>query len=354
MKERETFQKVRKRRVTFSLRNRMTFLVGAIVLFSMALALAMALFLRWLFPFFFEIPLLIQMAVYGLIVALIVARSCSSLFFDPIKDLREGMKDVADGNFDIRLKTKSTSVEIQELIAGFNLMAKELGSIEMLRTDFVSNVSHEFKTPINAIEGYTTLLQGDEHLGEEQKDYVDKILFNTHRLSSLVSNILFLSKIENLDIQTNQTKFRLDEQIRESIVALERDWGPKNIDLDVDLEWVDYYGNESIMYHIWDNLIGNAVKFSPEGGEIAISLQKMPECYLFIIEDQGPGISEDTMKHIYDKFYQGDTSHEAEGNGLGLALVKRIIELVGGQILAENVEIGGCRFMVSLPKNSEV
>lgn len=351
MRERETFQKVRKRKITFSLRNRMTVLVGATVLVSILMAFVITWFLQWLFPFFSDIPFLIQMAVFGLIVAMIVARICSRLFFDPIKDLREGMKKVADGDFNIRLETKSTSVEIQELIAGFNLMAKELGSIEMLQTDFVSSVSHEFKTPINAIEGYTTLLQGDEHLEEEQKEYVDKILFNTHRLSSLVSNILYLSKIENLDIQTNLKSYRLDEQIRESIVALETAWGPKNIDLDVDLEQIDYYGNDSMMYHVWDNLIENAIKFSPEGGEIAISLQKMPECYLFMIEDQGPGIPEEMMKHIYDKFFQGDTSHKEEGNGLGLALVKGIIELVGGEILAENVETGGCRFMVSLPRN---
>lgn len=350
MREREIFQKVRKRRIAFSLRNRMTLLVGGTVIVSFFMAFGLILFLQWLFPPFADIPSIVQMPTFSLIVALIVARLFSRLFFDPIKKLREGMKQVADGDFSVRLESKSNSVEIQELIAGFNLMAKELGSIEMLQTDFVSNVSHEFKTPINAIEGYTTLLQGDEHLEKEQREYVDKILFNTHRLSSLVSNILFLSKIENLDIQTNQKHYRLDEQIRESIVALETAWEPKNIDFDVDLEQIDYYGNESIMYHVWNNLIGNAIKFSPEGGEISISLQKMPECYLFIIEDQGPGIPEDMMKRIYDKFFQGDTSHKAEGNGLGLALVKGIIELVGGQILAENVETGGCRFMVSLPR----
>lgn len=351
MREREIFQKVRKRKIAFSLRNRMTLLVGGTVIISFFMAFGLILILQWLFPSFTDIPSIIQMPTFSLIVALLAARLFSRLFFDPIKKLREGMKQVADGDFGIRLETKSNSVEIQELIAGFNLMVKELGSIEMLQTDFVSNVSHEFKTPINAIEGYTTLLQGNEHLGEEQKEYVDKILYNTHRLSNLVSNILFLSKIENLDIQTHLTSYRLDEQIRESIVALETDWEPKNIEFDVDLESIEYYGNEGIIRHVWDNLIGNAIKFSPPKGEIAISLQKMPECYLFMIEDQGPGIPEEKMQHIYDKFFQGDTSHKEEGNGLGLALVERILELAGGQIHAENVEHGGCRFMVTLPRN---
>ena len=160
---------------------------------------------------------------------------------------------------------------------------------------------------------------------------------------------MFLSKIENLDIPTNQKVYRLDEQIRESIVALETEWSVKDIEFDVDMDKIDYLGDESILHHIWDNLIGNAIKFSPVGGEIRIQLKQKKEEVLFVIEDQGPGISEEAKKHIYDKFYQADTSHKEQGNGLGLALVKRILELSEGCILVDNVQEGGCRFLVSLP-----
>jgi signal transduction histidine kinase len=235
-----------------------------------------------------------------------------------------------------------------EIYTGFNLMAHELSSTEILQTDFVSNVSHEFKTPINAIEGYSTLLQGSENLDDEQKEYIEKILFNTQRLSSLVGSILLLSKLENQQIPTNQTEYRLDEQIRQSVVALESAWVQKDIELDVELDRVSYLGNEQMMRHVWDNLISNAVKFSPQGGTVKLCLTQKARKLTFTIEDQGPGLSEDAQKHIFDKFYQEDSSHKQEGSGLGLALVKRILTIEKGQITAENIPDGGCRFTVTL------
>lgn len=258
------------------------------------------------------------------------------------------MGNVADGDFSVRLQTKSSSKEIQEVYSGFNLMAHELGSTEILQSDFVSNVSHEFKTPINAIEGYTTLLQGCDDLDEEHQQYVEKILFNTKRLSTLVGNILLLSKIENQSIQTHQTKFRLDEQIRQSIVALEPAWTAKDIELDVDLEDITYTGNESLLHHVWDNLIGNAIKFNPQFGLVKVSLRKEEKNIVFTVTDSGPGLSDEAMKHLFDKFYQGDTARKEEGNGLGLALVKRILTIVDGEISAENLVGGGCTFTVKL------
>ena len=231
---------------------------------------------------------------------------------------------------------------------GFNMMTKELKNTEVLQTDFVSNVSHEFKTPINAIEGYTTLLQGCDNLDETQQEYIEKILFNTNRLSTLVGNILLLSKIENQSIQTSRSKFRLDEQIRQSIVALEPAWEKKNIEFDVEMESIEYLGNESLFHHVWDNLIGNAIKFSPCGGLVVIRLEKDGKNILFVIEDNGPGLSEEAKKHLFDKFYQADSSHKQEGNGLGLALVKRILTIADGDIVAENKKDGGCRFSVHL------
>ncbi|MBQ3147438.1 MAG: HAMP domain-containing histidine kinase [Oscillospiraceae bacterium] len=299
-----------------------------------------------LFPW--KVPLEIELVGVCLLVGILVTSQLSKYFFNPIKKLRFAMDQVADGDFSVRLEEKSTSKEIMEIYTGFNLMANELSSIEILQSDFVSNVSHEFKTPINAIEGYSTLLQGSENLDEDQKKYVDKILFNTQRLATLVGSILLLSKLENQQIPTNQTAYRLDEQIRQSLVALEPAWAKKDIELDVELDRVTYLGNEPMVRHVWDNLISNAVKFSPQGGTVKLRLSKKTRKLKFTVEDQGPGLSEEAQKHIFDKFYQEDSSHKQEGNGLGLALAKRIVSIEKGKITAENIPEGGCRFTVTL------
>ena len=352
MKERDIFQKYRKQKVKFSLRTRMIIAVGVIVLANILISFGIAKLLEWLLPFSTSIPLLIQLNIFSLVIALIATHFLSKMFFDPIKELREGMQKIADGNFDTRLETKSTSDEIQEVFAGFNMMAQELGSTEILQTDFVSNVSHEFKIPINAIEGYTMLLQSTENIDETENEYIEKILFNTRRLSSLVSNILLLSKLENQSIQTHREKYALDEQIREDILALESLWEPKDIEFDVDLDAVRFYGNKNVLHHVWSNLLSNAIKFSPNGGTIKMRLYKENEKIVFLIEDNGPGLSEEAKKHLFDKFYQADTSHKEEGNGLGLALVKKILSLCDGEISAENMKDGGCRFTVTLPIKS--
>ena len=351
MKSRERFEELRHQKIKFSLRTRLTVSVGAVVLVSVLVAFGLSKLLEWLVPSSTSIPLLIQLNLFSLVIALIATRFMSKMFFDTIKELRLGMQKIADGKFDTRLETKSNSEEIQELFAGFNMMAGELGATEILQTDFVSNVSHEFKTPINAIEGYTMLLQSTENIDETENEYIEKILFNTRRLSSLVSNILLLSKLENQSIQTHREKYALDEQIREDILALESLWEPKDIEFDVDLDAVRFYGNKNVLHHVWSNLLSNAIKFSPHGGTIKMRLYKENEKIVFLIEDNGPGLSEEAKKHLFDKFYQADTSHKEEGNGLGLALVKNIISLCDGEISAENIECGGCRFTVPLPIN---
>jgi len=159
---------------------------------------------------------------------------------------------------------------------------------------------------------------------------------------------LLLSKLENQQISTNRSNYRLDEQIRQSIVAQEPVWEKKDIEFDVELARLEYTGSEVMMRHVWDNLISNAVKFSPNGGLVRILLTKTESGLVFIIEDQGPGLSEEAQKHAFDKFYQADNSHKQEGNGLGLALVKRILSMENGAIHVENRLEGGCRFIVSL------
>lgn len=347
MKTREAFERIRKQKNNkFSLRVRMTFMVSAEIIVCIMLAYTLSSVINNMIHV--KIPVLLEIIVPSLIIGLLVTGFMSKWFFDPVKKLLSAMENVADGDFSTRLETKSSSKEIREIYSGFNLMASELGAIEILQTDFVSNVSHEFKTPINAIEGYSTLLQGDENLSDEQKQYVDKIMFNTKRLSDLVGSILLLSKIENQPIPSNQTTFRLDEQVRQSIVALEPAWSKKDIEFDVEMDSIEYTGNENMMHHIWDNLIGNAIKFNPECGLICIRLARQNNDVVFTIEDSGPGISDEAKKHIFDKFYQGDSPHKDEGNGLGLALVKKILSVSNGEISVENIDGGGCRFTVVL------
>ncbi len=348
MKEKELYERIRLETTKITLRTQLTLTVAVIFTVSAAITFGLAYGLGQLFPELAKIPEIVQFLVICFVFQIVFARIFMKIYSDPIQALREGMGQVADGNFDVQLDTRSASKEIRELLAGFNMMTQELRSTEILQTDFVSNVSHEFKTPINAIEGYTTLLQGAENLDSTENGYIEKILFNTRRLSSLVSNILLLSKIENQTIQTNRQLYSLDEQIREVLVAMESAWEPKEIEFDVDLDSISYYGSENLMSHVWSNLLGNAIKFSPQGGMVKLRLTELEDQILFYVEDQGPGLDEDAEKHIFDKFYQADTSHKEEGNGLGLALVKRILAGTGGAITAENVPEGGCRFTVLL------
>ena len=347
MTVRERFEKVRQeQRNRFSLRTRLTALVTMEMLVCVLITYGVDQLFNNVFPW--EVPLELELVGVCLLVGILVTSQLSKFFFNPIKKLRGAMDKVAEGDFSVRLEERSSSKEIMEIYTGFNLMAHELSSTEILQTDFVSNVSHEFKTPINAIEGYSTLLQDSENLEADQREYIDKILFNTQRLSSLVGSILLLSKLENQQIPSHQVEYRLDEQIRQSIVALEPAWEKKDIEFDVELDRVSYLGNEPMMRQVWDNLISNAIKFSPSGGAVKIHLVKKLKKLIFTVEDQGPGLSEEAQKHIFDKFYQADASHKQEGNGLGLALVKRILTIEKGQITAENIPEGGCRFTVTL------
>ncbi len=349
MNTRERFEKVRReQRNRFSLRTRLTAFVTIEMLVCVLIAYGLDQLLNRVLPFGWTVPLELELLGSCLLIGILVTSQLSKFFFNPIKKLRGAMDKIADGDFSVRLEEKSTSKEIMEIYTGFNLMAHELSGTEILQTDFASNVSHEFKTPINAIEGYSTLLQDSDNLSEYQREYVDKILFNTQRLSSLVGSILLLSKLENQQIPTNKTEYRLDEQIRQSIVALEPAWAAKDIEFDVELDRVDYLGNEPMMRHVWDNLLSNAIKFSPESGAVKLQLIKKMKKLTFTVEDQGPGLTDEALRHIFDKFYQGDTSHKQEGNGLGLALVKRILTIENGQVTAENRKEGGCRFTVTL------
>lgn len=345
---RKVFEDIRKKRekrhqVDF----RMVVAVQLIILASIGLSFLFDLGRKAFFPNF-NIPWIIEVMAISLILGAGTSIVVTKIFYRPVKKLRRAIEQVADGDLTVRLEPESSYMkEIQEIYSGFNLMTHELAATEILQTDFVSNVSHEFKTPINAIEGYATLLQGFENMTKtEQTECIDKILFNTKRLSELVGNILLLSKTENQAIDANKKKYRLDEQIRKALLVYEPEWTKKEIEFDVEMEDIDYFGNEKLLYHVWYNLIGNAIKFSPEFGIVVIKLVRDGSSVIFEVTDNGPGLSEEAQKHMFDKFYQGDSSHKQEGNGLGLALVKKILDACGGDISAINLPDGGCRFTV--------
>ena len=321
------------------------------VCLSILVGVGLILVLNRLFGVTLSIPSVIWVLVASSAVAGIIALLLNHRILRPIRNLGSAMNRVAGGDFKLRIDSTSRSGDIQQLYKDFNVMVSELEKTEVLQSDFVSNVSHEFKTPINAIEGYTMLLQGTGEGTPEQREYVEKILHNTRRLSSLIGDILLLSKVENQTIAREETEFRLDEQVRQSILSLEPQWSEKETDFDVELEEIGYRGDERLLMHVWNNLIGNAVKFNPPNATVRLRLVRADGSVIFTVEDEGPGIPPEAQKHIFDKFYQGDSSHREEGNGLGLALVKRILNVCGGEIAQENLPGRGCRFTVRLPEN---
>lgn len=296
-----------------------------------------------------RVPATVWIALFSIILGLTFSTVFSKLILKPIRRLVTATKRVAEGDFTVRLKESSRLEDMRELYTNFNLMVEEIGNTDTLRSDFVTNVSHEFKTPINAIEGYATLLQDKTLSDGERSECVEKIIFNTKRLSNLVGNMLLISKLESQTIPEARRPYRLDEQIRRSIVDLESRWEPKEIEFDIDLENITYNGIEAVMGHVWTNLIDNAVKHSETGGEIRLRLNERDGSAVFTIEDKGDGMTPEVMEHIFEKFYQGDTSHKAEGNGLGLALCKNIVDMSGGEIFVESSPGEGSRFTVTLP-----
>ncbi|MBR3539532.1 MAG: HAMP domain-containing histidine kinase, partial [Eubacterium sp.] len=240
----------------------------------------------------------------------------------------------------------------QELFRSFNLMVEELGTIETLRDGFVADVSHEFKTPIAAIDGYATLLQDESLSPAERQQHVANILDNCRRLTNLTGNVLMLSKLENGTTFLKKQPFRLDEQIRRIVLSMEEEWTRKEMELDIEMDPVVYIGDEDLLYHVWMNLISNAVKFSNPGGMLQIRLEENAGGTGVVcasIRDSGIGIRADQLDHIYDKFYQADRSRSREGNGLGLALVKRIADECGISISVSSKQGKGTVFILELP-----
>ena len=331
------------------------FIFSSAALVGSLLSTALAMFIVWLlnrrFGVWLGMPYTIRVLLISILSGAAIAVGLSKIFVSPMMKLGDAMRKVAGGDFSVRLDCTSKIRDVREVYGSFNTMVKELGNTETLQTDFVSNVSHEFKTPINAIEGYASLLQDSQLIDEQNNAYIDKIIFNTRRLSDLVGNILLLSKVNNQTISLKASTFRLDEQVRQSILALESKWEKKEIEFDIDLDEIEYTGYENLLSHVWLNLIDNAVKFSPQNGQIRIRLKQLAGSVTFSIWDNGLPIPEADIGRIFNKFYQGDNSHASEGNGLGLALVRKIVAAAHGTINVTSSEDAGTEFVVALPNS---
>lgn len=280
-----------------------------------------------------------------------------STYEEPLHKLAEATEQVANGDFSVYVPTTHTSDRLDYLdvmILDFNKMVEELGSVETLKTDFVSNVSHEMKTPIAIIKNYAELLQTGKGTEEERIEYARSIEEAASRLSGLITNILRLNKLEHQRIDSEIETYDLCAQLEECILNYEDMWDEKDLELEVDIEEktvVD--ADKNLMELVWNNLLSNAVKFTEPGGKVTVRQTSSDGYAVVEVTDTGCGMSRESIRHIFDKFYQGDTSHSKEGNGLGLALVSRILMLMDGEISAASEEGRGSTFTVRIPVPAE-
>ena len=282
-------------------------------------------------------------ALLGSILVVIASR----MIVKPIKQLTKATQEVAKGNFDTKLHVLSRD-ELGQLSANFNKMTEELQNIEYLRKDFISSVSHEFKTPMTAIQGFAKLLKEKDLTEEQAEDYKNIIIDETGRLANLSNNLLRLSNLESQAIYAQAQPFSLDEQIRNVILLLEPKWSAKNIELELELQPIRYMGDEELLKQVWINLIENAIKFSEQNGRIQISTEKSGAAVITTISDTGIGIPEKDRSKIFERFYKADKSRSKEGNGLGLPIVKKIIELHHGEIDFHSQLGAGTTFIIKL------
>lgn len=303
---------------------------------------------------------LVPMTYWGLVamgLTFFTRKKMRDTYEEPLHRLAEGTRKVAEGDFSVYVPTVHTSSRLDYLdvmILDFNKMVEELGSVETLKTDFVSNVSHEMKTPIAVIKNYAELLQTDRGTEEERREYARNIEEAAARLSTLISNILKLNKLENQNIDPDIEDYDLSGQLEMCILQYEDLWDEKELELEVDIEErVDVRADRSLMELVWNNLLSNAVKFTEPGGTVTIRQRTAEGQVEVSVTDTGCGMSQESIRHIFDKFYQGDTSHAREGNGLGFALVKRIIDLMNGEITVVSRPGQGSTFTVRLPAADE-
>ncbi|MCD7723599.1 MAG: HAMP domain-containing histidine kinase [Clostridiales bacterium] len=282
-----------------------------------------------------------------LVISLLIFSVIYFLFMAPFYELLNAIYEVAHDNYDIELHKKGRVGLIARTFRYFDIMCEKLKSVTDMQNDFIAMVSHEIKTPISVINGYAGLLQDDEIPLEKKQHYISQIVENSSQLSSMVQDMLLLSKFENQKITKDKAIYSLDNQIREVILLMEKQWTEKEIRFNLFLEDINICANESIVSHVWRNIISNAIKFSQPGGAITVSCRIIDDATVEVeVVDSGCGMSKEVQKHIFEKFYQADASHGSHGNGLGLALTKRIVDMYGGTITVSSEPGEGTVFTV--------
>lgn len=344
-----------------TLRWHLTLFVFFMIMASGCLTILIALLMLLLFgatplviwivinPIFLSIVLLVICAI----IATILTGFLGKYYLRPLKAVSDATKEVRGGNYKVQVRNSSgKTTEMGELIDNFNDMVRELDGIELFRSDFVNNFSHEFKTPIVSIRGFAKELQLGDLTEEQRQEYAKIIAEESDRLAKLASDVLELSKVENQQIVGEKTVFYLDEQLRQCILLQEPLWTEKDIEIQPELTEVRFCFNEEMLSHVWTNLLNNAIKFTPNGGCVRVFLTEDADSVSVRIEDTGVGMTKEVQDHIFEKFYQADPSHHQKGYGIGLSMVDRIVRLAQGSISIES-EVGvGTAFTVRLPKSA--
>ena len=270
----------------------------------------------------------------------------------PVKRITDAAEKIIQGDFSVRVKPQSkfgTDDTFNRVIECFNKLTEELGSVETLRTDFIANVSHEMKTPLTVMQNYGTLLQAPGLTEEKRIEYAKGVTDGARRMADMMTNILKLNRLENQQIYPQVTEFDLGEQLCQCLLQYENVWEKAEIEIDTDIaENITVKADAELLSHVWNNLFSNAFKFTPSGGRVTVTLTATEHHAVVKVTDTGCGMSPEVGAHIFEKFYQGDTSHSVQGNGLGLALVKRVVDIMQGEIGVESVVGKGSVFTVKI------
>ncbi len=273
----------------------------------------------------------------------------------PVKKILEAAERITEGDYSVRIEplgSLNRADGLDRIVDCFNKMAEELSGVEALRSDFISNVSHEMKTPLAVIGNYGRLLEGDELTDDERREYARAVSDASHRLSDMITNILKLNRLENQQIYPKKEKYDLSEQLCECILQYESIWEGRSIELEANIEEsVEICADDELLSLVWNNLLSNAFKFTDDGGRVSVSLEASEHHATVTVSDTGCGMSAEVGAHIFEKFYQGDSSRSTQGNGLGLTLVKRVVDIVGGEIGVESRVGAGTVFTVKIRKN---
>lgn len=351
MKKRKTERKPRDARVTAPLISWKAVLVifGIMYFLIVGQAFILAAFLD-------QIPVLISILGNYLLYTCILLAIFVGLFWryaigKPLRKIAGAARRVAEGDFSVQIegaKKKGGKNEIDILIEDFNKMTRELASNEMLKSDFIANVSHEIKAPLSVIQSYTQALKDGYAAPEQQEQYLDTIMAASQNLNSMITNILKLNKLENQQIFSAPEPYQLGEQLRRCALSYMEQWQEKEIEFAIDVEDVAVCHDASLLELAWNNLLSNAIKFTERGGRISLISQIRNGAVWVVVRDTGCGMDGETQARIFEKFYQGDTSHASQGNGLGLALVKKIIDIIGGDIIVESAPGEGTAFTVKI------